>query len=231
MITWRSHHKRERLNHIATAKPSAPREDYSLLIMGVSNGGGDGGEVDGDGFRGQFPTPAGCRNRVLSPETWFHRRRRLRDFSWKMTQVLRVFPTRRIYGRRGGVGGGLGRQHACQARARPWPRLGHVLAPGWPPRGLLPAVPSFREIRTSGFSPIKFREYFLYNFSEIQKQQKKELALWHLVNRLVPENAKYYIKMHIKHVGSIIKQAWSIKNYRYICNVSTSPSLTAARPE
>ena len=26
------------MNHIATVKPSAPREDYSLLIMGVSNG-------------------------------------------------------------------------------------------------------------------------------------------------------------------------------------------------
>jgi hypothetical protein len=35
------------------------------------------------------------------------------------------------------------------------------------------------------------REYFLCNFFETQKQKKKnrELALWHLVNRLVPENA------------------------------------------
>jgi hypothetical protein len=31
-----------------------------------------------------------------------------------------------------------------------------------------------------GFSFIQFREYFVYNFSETQKQQKtKELALWH----------------------------------------------------
>jgi hypothetical protein len=27
-----------------------------------------------------------------------------------------------------------------------------------------------------------------------------------------------------------VKQAWSIKNYRYVCNVSTSLSLTPARP-
>ena len=31
--------------------------------MGVSNGDEDGGGVNGDGFRGQFPVPAGCRNR------------------------------------------------------------------------------------------------------------------------------------------------------------------------
>jgi hypothetical protein len=39
------------------------------------------------------------------------------------------------------------------------------------------------------FCFVQFREYFLCNFSETQKQQKIELALWYLVNRLVPENA------------------------------------------
>jgi hypothetical protein len=35
-----------------------------------------------------------------------------------------------------------------------------------------------------------FREYFICSFSETQKQQKnRELALWRLVSRLVPENA------------------------------------------
>ena len=37
--------------------------------------------------------------------------------------------------------------------------------------------------------------------------------------------------MHIKHIEIGVKQAWSIKNYRYVCNVSASPSLTPARPE
>ena len=32
---------------------------------------GGGGGVDGDGFRGHFPVPAGCRDRVLSPELEF----------------------------------------------------------------------------------------------------------------------------------------------------------------
>ena len=55
------------MNHIATVEPSAPRENYSLLIMGVSEGVGDGGGVDGDGFRGQFPVPAECQNRDFCP--------------------------------------------------------------------------------------------------------------------------------------------------------------------
>ena len=55
------------MNHIATVEPSAPRENYSLLIMGVSRGVGDGGGVDGDGFQGQFPVPAECQNRDFCP--------------------------------------------------------------------------------------------------------------------------------------------------------------------
>ena len=37
------------IDHIATVDPAAPGENYSLLIVGVSNGDGDGGGVDGDG--------------------------------------------------------------------------------------------------------------------------------------------------------------------------------------
>ena len=43
--------------------------------------------------------------------------------------------------------------------------------------------------RNFGFCHIQFREYFLCNFSETKNSRKQELALWHLVNRLVPENA------------------------------------------
>jgi hypothetical protein len=52
-------------------------ENYSLLIIGDSNGDEDGGEVDGDGgdgdgdrlrwLSGHFPIPAGCRNRDFCP--------------------------------------------------------------------------------------------------------------------------------------------------------------------
>ena len=81
------------------------------------------------------------------------------------------------------------------------------------------------------FVPCNSENISCTTFLKYKNSRKQELALWHLVNRLGPENAKYCIKMHIKHVGSITKQAWSIKNYRYVCNVSTSPSLTPARPE
>jgi hypothetical protein len=58
-------------------EPSAPRENYSLLIIRDSNGDGDGGEVDGDGrdgdgdrwrwLWGHFPVLARCRNRDFCP--------------------------------------------------------------------------------------------------------------------------------------------------------------------
>jgi hypothetical protein len=65
------------VNHIATVEPSAPGENYSLLIIRGNNGDGDGDKVDGDGgdgdgdrwrwLRGHFPIPAGCRNRDFCP--------------------------------------------------------------------------------------------------------------------------------------------------------------------
>ena len=52
---------------MATVDPATPGENYSLLVIGVSNGDGDGGGVDGDGSGGQFPVPVGCRNRDFCP--------------------------------------------------------------------------------------------------------------------------------------------------------------------
>ena len=37
--------------------------------------------------------------------------------------------------------------------------------------------------------------------------------------------------MCIKDVGIINKVAWNIRNYRYVGDVSASPSLVPARPE
>jgi hypothetical protein len=45
------------MNHIATVEPSAPGENYSLLIMGdgnVEEDGGEGDVVDGDGSGGMI---------------------------------------------------------------------------------------------------------------------------------------------------------------------------------
>jgi hypothetical protein len=74
------------------------------------------------------------------------------------------------------------------------PGAGHT--PWWCGRPLAPFCLLFGSLEASvniwmfGFCFVQFREYFLCNFSKTQKQQKnRELALWHLVNRLVPENA------------------------------------------
>ena len=67
-------------------------------------------------------------------------------------------------------------------------------------------------------------------FLKHKNSRKQELALRHCVYRLVPENAKKCGKVHIKHVRIVTKQAWSIENYIYVWDVSTSPSLTLARP-
>ena len=48
------------MNHIATIDPAAPRENYSLLIIGVSKGDEDGGVVDGDPSGGTSPSRQGA---------------------------------------------------------------------------------------------------------------------------------------------------------------------------
>src|SRR4051794_37867757 len=100
-------------------------------------------------------------------------RRRLRNFSWIFSWVSRVFPIRRLYGRRCGVWGALVGKDCTQARARVGPRLGGVWPPGCPPSDVLPAQSSLRDFKVLAICPMQFREYFLYNFSEIQKQQKR----------------------------------------------------------
>ena len=74
-----------------------------------------------------------------------------------------------------------------QARAQGWPRLTLVWPRGWLPSVPLLAPASLRKNKTQGFCPVQFREYLLYNFSEIQKQQKTGTGTAALVNRLVPE--------------------------------------------
>src|SRR4051812_3966278 len=75
-------------------------------------------------------------------------------------------------------------------------------------------------IRCWVFVPCNSENISCRTFLKYKNSRKHELALWHLVKRLFPENAKYCSKVHIKHVGIQTKQAWSIKNYRYVCNVS-----------
>jgi hypothetical protein len=52
------------MNHIATVEPSAPGENYSLLVMGDGNVEEDGGEVDGDGGGGDVVNGDGSRGMI-----------------------------------------------------------------------------------------------------------------------------------------------------------------------
>ena len=64
------------MKHIATGRALSLGENYSLLMMGDSNGDGDGGGVDGDGPGGNTPSRQGAGIELLSPETCLRWRRR-----------------------------------------------------------------------------------------------------------------------------------------------------------
>ena len=91
--------------------------------------------------------------------------------------------------RRGGVGGGTEAPHDRVARPGPGPRRPHV----WAPRALLWWLSGVLEAscdsKMLGVDFVQFREYFLTRIFETKNSRKQELALRHLVNRLVLENA------------------------------------------
>ena len=60
-------------------------------------------------------------------------------------------------------------------------------APLWRLSGVLDASGQNRNL---GVDFVQFREYFVTRISETKNSRKQELALRHLVNRLVPENAR-----------------------------------------
>jgi hypothetical protein len=108
---------------------------------------------------------------------------------WKRVRAPRVFPSRGLNRRKGDVRRWTRGSHPMAAwpRGSPchhqvWPSLG-------PPPTLLWTRSSCQVIRDFSFCFVQFREYFLCNFYETQNSRKQELALWHLVNRLVLENA------------------------------------------
>jgi hypothetical protein len=112
----------------------------------------------------------------------------LRNFSWTETGRFRVFPSEGLYRWKGDVRG--------------WPEgPHHILAP---PEGgttrwcghlgaLLPLFSGLRlvsgKIGTSGFISSNSENISCVTFLKHKNSRKQELALWHLVNRLVPENA------------------------------------------
>jgi hypothetical protein len=119
------------------------------------------------------PRQAGCREELLDPSDLGSTTAAAYSmFRGWMFRGLRVFPAEGIYRRKGDVRGSLGGPHHRVARPGVDPR--HHLV--WPPPGSSPSLlwtpPSCQQNRNFAFRFVQLQEYFLYNFSEIQKQQK-----------------------------------------------------------
>jgi hypothetical protein len=137
--------------------------------MGVSNGDGDGGGVDGDGSGGNSPSRQGAGTETSIPRNWSLMAAALWNFLWMDADSFRVFATEGIYRRKGNVRGHPGGPHHLVARLGGDPRHPMVWPAPGPPSSLLWTPSLCRENRRFGFRFVQFREYFLYNFPEIQK--------------------------------------------------------------
>jgi hypothetical protein len=103
--------------------------------------------------------------------------RRIATCFWKIDRMFRFFPLGGLYRRRGSVRGGLGRPHHGWVRPGAGPRplwCGQPVAPLCLLFGLLEDSVN---IRRFDFCFVQFREYFLCNFSKIQKHPK--IGNWH----------------------------------------------------
>jgi hypothetical protein len=78
----------------------------------------------------------------------------------------------RIYRQKGDVRGWTRGPHHLVVRSWGGPRHPMVRPPPGPPLSLLWTPSSCQVNRNFGFRFVQFREYFLCNFSETQKQQK-----------------------------------------------------------
>jgi hypothetical protein len=96
----------------------------------------------------------------------------LQYVSWKSDPSFRVFSTKGIYRRKGDVRRWTRGPHHPVAQPRGGPCHPMVRPPPGPPPSLLWTPSSCQVNRNFGFHFVQFREYFLCNFFETQKQQK-----------------------------------------------------------
>ena len=94
-----------------------------------------------------------------------------------------------LYRQSGGVGRARGLPPHRLARPGGHPRRHMVWAPCCPPLTLLRCSGTSRGNKIFGLCFGEFREYCPNSLSGTKNNRKQELALRHLVNRLVPENA------------------------------------------
>jgi hypothetical protein len=173
----------------ARIKPSASGENYSLLIMGDNNGNGDGGGVDRDGS-GAIPHPSRVpEQRFLSPEIGLRWRRCYGTFRGRRLGDLGFSPRREYIGRRA-MSKGVPGAHTTSWPGQGWPAPPYGVASPWPSSvSALDFVFVSGKIGSLAFVSSNSENISCVTFRKYKNSRKHELALWHLVNRLVPENA------------------------------------------
>jgi hypothetical protein len=139
--------------------------------MGDSNGDGDGGGVDRDGS-GAIPCPGRVPEQgILSLESSLRRWRCCGTFSRKTSTSLGFLSWSEFIGG-GAMSEGTRGPTPGGGAARGDPRHQVVWPSPGPPLSLLWTPSHVGKNRNFRLCFVQFREYFLCNFSEIQKQQK-----------------------------------------------------------
>jgi hypothetical protein len=138
---------------------------------------------------GAIPCPGRVpKQRLLSPEIGLRWWRRCGTFhGWRLDSLGYSRQRDFIDGRAMSEGG-------QEAHTTPWrgQRGAHhqvVWLPPSPPPSLLWTPSRVGKIGTSGFVLSNFENISCVTFLKHKNSRKQKLTLWHLVNRLVPENA------------------------------------------
>ena len=103
--------------------------------------------------------------------------------------MSRVFGDKLIYRRKGGVGGQPRWGGGLGVWPYPGPHRGPADLPGVAPGSVLLAAAPSRSRNKSVKLASDSENISRIDFLKQKDSRKQELALWHLVNRLVPENA------------------------------------------
>jgi hypothetical protein len=136
--------------------------------MGDNNFDGDGGGVDGDGYRGNSPSQMGARTDTSIPRTSSATAAVLRNFSGRNADLFRVFASEALYRRRGDVRG-----HQVVAQPRVVPRHQVVWPPPGPPPSLLWTPSRVEKIGTLGFVSSNSENIFCVTFLKHKNNRKQ----------------------------------------------------------
>ena len=137
---------------------------------------------------GTSPSRRRAGTETSVPRILASRWRRLWNFSRIVAYRFRVFATESLSRRKGSLGGALVGPH--NGAPPPSGRAAILCGgPGPPLWSLSGSLEASGKNKVLGVDFVQVREYFLTRIFESKNSRKQELALQHLVNRLVPENA------------------------------------------